>query len=194
MIIYQQLVGLTFRAPTQAARLILSFRWPREALFLALMLTAVLNSLILELADILMPTAGVSVMEQVPALAYAGAVFGLHLCSTLVMTWTGRWIGGQGGFFDILAVTIWLNVVQIALLVAVVLLHLVMPLAASLVALVTNFVMLAIFLVFIKEAHKFTSIWRSIGTVVMSAIVVVLLLTLLLGAQAPALLGLPDHV
>ncbi|XHE56773.1 YIP1 family protein [Phaeobacter sp. BS34] len=110
------------------------------------------------------------------------------------MTWTGRWIGGQARFVDILAVNVWLNAVQIVLLAAVILLHLVLPLAASLIALVANFVMLAIFLLFIKEAHQFTSVWRAIGSVLMSAILIVFLLSLLLGAHAPALLGLPDHV
>ncbi|MFS4583335.1 YIP1 family protein [Phaeobacter sp. C3_T13_0] len=193
MIPYQTLASLTFSAPTAAARVLLSVDWPRQALVLALLLTAVVNTLVLQIADLILPS-GNGILSGIPPLPYAGAVFGLHLCVTVLLTWTGRWIGGQGDFISILAVNVWLNSVQIALLVAVMLLHLVVPLAASLIALVANFVMLAIFLLFIKEAHQFTSIWRAIGSVLMSAIVIVFLLSLLLGAQAPALLGLPDHV
>ncbi|KXF91891.1 YIP1 family protein [Phaeobacter inhibens] len=193
MIPYQTLASLTFSAPTAAARVLLSVDWPRQALVLALLLTAVLNTLMLEVADAMLPSDG-SLLPSMSPLPYAGAVFALHLGITALLTWTGRWIGGQARFVDILAVNIWLNAVQIVLLAAVILLHLVLPLAASLIALVANFVMLAIFLLFIKEAHQFTSVWRAIGSVLMSAILIVFLLSLLLGAYAPALLGLPDHV
>ncbi|AUR11600.1 Yip1 domain protein [Phaeobacter inhibens] len=193
MIPYQTLASLTFSAPTAAARLLLSVDWPRQALVLALLLTAVLNTLMLEVADAMLPSDG-SLLPSMSPLPYAGAVFALHLGITALLTWTGRWIGGQARFVDILAVNVWLNAVQIVLLAAVILLHLVLPLAASLIALVANFVMLAIFLLFIKEAHQFTSVWRAIGSVLMSAILIVFLLSLLLGAHAPALLGLPDHV
>ncbi|MEK0163479.1 YIP1 family protein [Phaeobacter sp. JH20_36] len=193
MIPYQSLAGLTFSAPTAAARVLLSVDWPRRVLVLALLLTAVVNTMILQLADLILP-GNIAVLAAIQPLYYAGAVFALHLAVTALLTWTGRWIGGKAEFSDILAVNVWLNAVQIALLVAVMLLHLVLPLAASLIALLANFMMLAIFLLFIKEAHQFTSIWRAIGSVLMSAVLIVILLSLLLGAQAPALLGLPDHV
>lgn len=193
MVPFQTLVGLTFQAPTEAARQILSVNWPREALWLGLALTAVVNTLVLRVADAMSP-AQTGLTSAIPAVAYAGAVFGLHAATCALMTWTGRWLGGKARFSDLLALTVWLNALQIGLLVAVILLHGILPLAASLIALLTNFAMLAIFMLFIKEAHQFASIWRAIGTVFMSALIVLFLLTFLVGAQAPEILGLPDHV
>ncbi|WP_293577487.1 YIP1 family protein [Phaeobacter sp.] len=190
---YQTLLAMTFQSPRAAARSILDMNWPREALLLALALTSVVNTLLLVLSELLLPAVGGAAFGM-PSLLYAGAAFGLHLGTCVLLTWTGRWIGGQGGFAGILALTVWLNALQIGLFAVVMVLHLILPLAASLLAMLSNFVMLAIFVMFIQEAHKFSSIWRAIGALMMSAILVALLISFLLGSQAPGLLGLPDHV
>ncbi|XHE56246.1 hypothetical protein L0Z66_06430 [Phaeobacter sp. BS34] len=70
MIPYQTLASLTFSAPTAAARVLLSVDWPRQALVLALLLTAVLNTLMLEVADAMLPSDG-SLLPSMSPLPYA---------------------------------------------------------------------------------------------------------------------------
>lgn len=185
---------LTVKAPREAARRILAQEWPREALWTAFLLSVVLNTCVYTLQQVLFPLPPEVLLPRFSPGAYFGAVLVLQLAFIAMLATAGRWLGGQGNLAALLAVITWLQLLQAALNGAVIGLFLILPAFAALLNIAVNILVFFILLHFVNEAHRFGSIWRALGVVMMASLILVFALIFLAGLIGPANLGLPEHV
>lgn len=184
----------TIRSPQEAADRILARAWPREALWTAFLLSVVLNSCVYALQQILFPLPPELLLPRFSPGAYFAIVLALQASFIAVLSSTGRWLGGQGSFAELLALVTWLQLIQAGLNAAIIGMFLLLPGLAALINVAANILVFFILLNFVKAAHGFETIWRSLGVVLMASLILVFTLLFLLGLVGPANLGLPDHV
>ncbi|MGR3759399.1 YIP1 family protein [Roseobacteraceae bacterium NS-SX3] len=188
------LAVMTVTAPAQAARSILARSWPREVLWGGLLLSIVLNAMIYTLQQWLFPLPEGTVIPQLAPGAYFAAMLVLQVAFIAMLTISGRWLGGQGVLADLLAVLVWLQLLQAAAQGAVTVLFFVAPALAALANLAVNIFAFFILLHFINEAHRLGSIWRALGVLLMSSLAILFAIIFLLGLIGPDTLGLPNNV
>jgi len=190
----QPLVTMTLTAPAQAARAILSVQWPREVLWTSLVLAISLNALIYSVQELLFPLPSAVVFPRFSPLSYFAAMLMMQVVFIYALFVSGRWLGGQGRVEHLLAVVVWLQLLQVALQLAMTVLFLIAPVLAGLVNLAATLFGLFIFVNFINEAHRLGSIWRAFGVMIMASITIALALSFLLGLVGPSFLGIPANV
>ena len=139
---FKALLRTTMTNPRQAGHEVIAMRFPLQGLWIALMLMAVLLSLMVSAifhAAPLPPDEVGNLIRMSPAyhspLIFALINWGQAVISVFVLYWIGRSLGGQGQLADMLAVMIWLQVVSLLLAVALFAIGLVLPLAAGLMML-----------------------------------------------------------
>ncbi|WP_370302496.1 YIP1 family protein [Pseudooceanicola sp.] len=181
-----RLAVLTVRDPAEAARQILDLNLPRQALWLALLLMAVLQSLIFALSDLMTPGP-----TPFPALFGSPIRFMIVSALMLVLTvyaifWAGRALRGSGALEDVMALVVWLQALRVAVQLAGLLLSMVIPLLAVLLLLAASVLGIYILLHFINQAHRLDSIARAVGVLAVALVGLLFGLSLLL-----ALLGVP---
>jgi len=190
----QPLLAMTLTAPAQAARIILSIRWPKQALWTGLMLVIALNALIYSLHELLFPLPSDVLYPHFSPLSYFAVMLTLQVVFIYALFATGRWLGGQGNVDDLLALVVWLQLLQVAWQMALTLLFLVAPIMAGLLNLAASLFGFYIFVHFINQAHQLGSIWRAFGVLLMAIIAIALALSFFLGLAGPSLLGLSANV
>ncbi|TMM54598.1 Yip1 family protein [Sulfitobacter sabulilitoris] len=191
-----QLALLTLRDPKAAAADIMAWDLPRDALWTALALVAAINTLIFGLSDLLVP---VPTPSAVPAIFSSPLVFYVIVAGGLVVTahalfWTGRALGGQGEFGDLLALLIWLQALRAAAQAAVLLAMLVMPGLAVILVFAASIAAMWILVNFISAGLHLNSIPRAITVLVAAILALVLGLSLILSMIGATTLGLPANV
>ncbi|WP_270918203.1 YIP1 family protein [Parasedimentitalea psychrophila] len=190
----QPLVMMTLTSPAQAARSILSVPWPRQLLWSAMVLAIALNAIIYSAQEILFPLPSEVVFPRLSPLGYFAVVLVLQVVFVFALQASGRWLGGQGKFDELLAVVVWLQLLQVALQLAMTVLFLVAPSLAGILNLAATLFGLFIFSRFINEVHQLQSIWRAFGALLMASIIIALALSFLLGLVGPSFLGLSANV
>ncbi|NSY38838.1 YIP1 family protein [Leisingera sp. ANG59] len=185
---------LTLKSPRDAAQQILARDWPREALWTAFLLSVVLNTFVYTLQKILFPLPPEVLLPRFTPGVYFAMVLALQLCFIAMLSSTGRWLGGQGNLPALLALVTWLQLLQAGLNGAIVVVFLVMPSLAALLNIAANIVVFFILLHFVNAAHRFGSVWRSLGVVLMASMILVFALLFIVGLIGPANLGLPENV
>ncbi|OED47731.1 hypothetical protein AB838_13940 [Rhodobacteraceae bacterium (ex Bugula neritina AB1)] len=185
---------LTLKSPRDAAQHILAQQWPREALWTGFLLSVVLNTCVYTAQKILFPLPPEVLLPRFAPGAYFAIVLVLQLCFIAMLSTSGRWLGGQGSLPSMLALVTWLQLLQAALNGAIVLAFLVMPTLAALLNIAANIIVFFILLHFVNAAHRFSSVWRSLGVVLMASLILVFALLFIVGLIGPANLGLPDNV
>ncbi|WP_424977500.1 YIP1 family protein [Leisingera sp. S232] len=185
---------LTIKSPRDAAQHILAQQWPREALWTGFLLSVVLNTCVYTAQKILFPLPPEVLLPRFAPGAYFAIVLVLQLCFIAMLSTSGRWLGGQGSLPSMLALVTWLQLLQAALNGAIVLAFLVMPTLAALLNIAANIIVFFILLHFVNAAHRFSSVWRSLGVVLMASLILVFALLFIVGLIGPANLGLPDNV
>lgn len=163
---------MTLTDPAQAARHLLALRPGREVLWLAFFLAVVLNGLVQVGIDQLVPVPeGVPVPPPDPVVMNLFLSAGTMLMGIVAFFLIGRFLGGVAQFVDIMILSVWLQFLQTAALTVTLLVSLVVPFLMALFLLATVIVSLYVTLHFINEAHKFGSILKSFGVIVLSALV-----------------------
>jgi hypothetical protein len=190
----KDLVILSLRDPAEAARQVIAFDLPRDVLWTALALMAVLNTLLYSATTALVP--GPSPMPAIfqTPLAYLLFMGGGLVLVSVALYWTGRSFGGTGSLNDILAVIIWLQFLRVLVQVVSIVLLLTLPLLAALLTLVVAIVGLWIFVHFIDQAHRFGSPLKSVGVIVASFIGMVMGLSIVLALVGGGILGGAQNV
>lgn len=190
----RNLAVLTVRDPASAARLVMATNLPREALWTALALAVVLNTLIYSLSDMISPTQSpFPPLFQVPAFYLAVIGFGL-VASIYAMHWIGRMMGGQGTLDDIMSLIVWLQFMRIAVQTVALFLTLSLPLLAVLLGLVASLMGLFITLHFVDQAHRFQSLGRAAFVLIGSAIAVVVFVSIVMTLVGATFLGSESYV
>jgi len=184
----------TLTEPRAAGARVIAMGWPPQILWLTLGLIAVAMSLavsgILQTAPL--PEGEMGEMLRLnPAyrapLLFALMQWGQAVISVFVLTWIGRAFGGEARVEDMLAVTIWLQLVAVVLVIGVVVITVLLPPigAFALLAFVawSIFIMLAM----IDAAHRFDNFAKALGVFVVAIVALAVgsaMLAALIGAAA----------
>lgn len=166
------LAVMTLTNPAEAARHLLAFRPGREVLWLGFFLAVVLNGLVQFGLDYLMPVPdGFEAPPPEPifmGLVRSGALILFSIAAFLL---AGRLLGGVASFTEIMTLTIWLQYLQITAMFITLVLAIAMPFLMVLFLFATAIVSLYVTLHFLNEAHKFGTLWKSFGVIVLSALI-----------------------
>lgn len=185
---------LSLRMPSTAARLLLSQNWPKDAIWIGLALAAILNALAYGVMTLLFPLPPELAMLRFSPVAYAALSAGLIAGVSAAVTFCGRFISGQGRFSDLLLVMVWLQAIRVGIQLPLIVITVLSPGLGGLFSLVANLYLFYVLLHFVKEAHRFGSLWRAFGVLLMASLLALFSLTFLLGLLGPDNLGLPAYV
>ena len=92
-----------------------------------MVLAIALNAIIYSVQEILFPLPSEVVFPRLSPLGYFAVVLVLQVVFVYALQASGRWLGGRGKFDELLAVVVWLQLLQVALQLAMTLLFLVAP-------------------------------------------------------------------
>jgi len=174
MINLTQLAVDTLRDPRDAARRIIDLHIDRQTLYLALIAVAAVNTLLASTPVVLIPGSVDDIaQEAIPMLALLqrplalfAIIAGGLLITVHALVWAGRALGGHGEFTDMLALLVWLQALRAAAQAVVLVLSLIAPTIAGLVALVVVVAAFWLLLHFISAALRFNSLLRALGLLV----------------------------
>lgn len=185
----------TLKDPQSTAEHILTWRLPRNVLWMALALVAVINTIIFTLSNILVPTPSpLGPMMNNPAIFFMIVAGGLVL-TVCALFWTGRMLGAENASFDdLLTLMIWLQALRAAAQAAVLVLMFVSSALAMLLVLAAGIAALWLLVHFINVALRLQSMSRSIMVLIASTLAVVLGLSLFLSMIGVTALGIPANV
>ncbi|MEX0309414.1 MAG: Yip1 family protein [Tateyamaria sp.] len=164
----------TLRDPKAVAHRIIGWHLDRQTLYVALFAVAAINTLLASAPIVLVPgSIDPEAQAAIPMLALLErpfALFAIIAGGLLLMVhglvWAGRAMGGEGDFTDMLAVLTWLQALRAAAQALVLVLSLVFPAVAGLVALVVAGVAFWLLLHFISAALRFDSLFRAFGLLI----------------------------
>ncbi len=184
----------TLFSPRAAADRIMALGLPRDWLWMALALMSVLNGIVYSLSLSMGPERDPQAAQMIPPVFQSPALFTLFLFGALVitvmtLTWIGRRLGGAGQISQVLAVIVWMQVLRLAVQLALLVLMLALPLAGLALVMIASVWGLIILVVFIDRAHGFESIFKSIAVLVLAVLAMVVGLSAILSVLAAAVMG-----
>lgn len=177
----------TLRAPADSAERLLGDPIPREALWTALALVAVLSVLLVG------TLAALTGAEMVAPFGLQPGLYAVLLCGNLIvfaiaLHYVGHFMGGAGTFDGALTVVIWLQFVLFCLQVVHAFFALVAPLLGGLFALVATVLVLWVLANFANVLHRFNSLGKAAVMIVLAFLGIGLGLSMILsliGVTAP---------
>ena len=187
------LVVLSLRDPRKAAEQIIGWQLSREALWTALALAAAVNTLIFSVSVVLQPSAAMPAFFTSP-LAMFVLLAGVLVVTTHGLYWTGRALGGTGDFGDMLSLVVFLQVLRIMAQIVIFVVMFVAPGLSLMLSLATGIIGVWILVNFIAAAHRFSSMGRAIGTLLIAMAAIVLGLSFLLSIVGIAAQGVVPNV
>ena len=155
------------------------FNFPREALWTALILVGVLNTILFTITNIVVPTPSPLPAAINNPVVILMIVTGGLLLSALALFWAGRALGGTGALRDILLLMIWLQALRVLVQLVTLLLLFIAPIFAVVFVMGANLLSIWILAHFVNAAHKLDSLVRSAGVLVASIVGLSLILSLL---------------
>ena len=179
--------------PRSVAEALFALAFEREHLWMALVAFSALNAVFFGLPFLIDPVAAQGLppfMQQPVIFAFISfasttiTVFGLH--------WTGQALGGDGRLDHMLAVMVWLQLLQVVLQAVVFAFAFIMPTIAGLVGLIAMPLGLWICVNFVDCVHGFESLIKAFAVMVLWVVGLILGLSMilaLLGVTAGGLAG-----
>lgn len=162
----------TVTTPSEAARRLLSMNPGREVLWLAFFLAVVLNCLVQSGSGLLVATPdGGSASESIAL--FLAQTSGFMLLSIMALLFVGRVLGGVATFNDIMILMVWLQFLQVAASFITLILAIALPILMVMFVIAVFGLSLYVTIHFLNEAHKFQSLWKSFGVILLSALVAV---------------------
>lgn len=177
---WQGLVVQSVTNPKEAAERVLSWRLEPAVLWQGLALVAIVNAILSTLSNLIAP-----MPDALSGLMFSPLVFAVIVAAGLVgtvfvLTWIGGVLGGTGGFNDMMALLIWLQVLRALAQVVLLVLLMAMPVLATFFVLFVTVATLWIFINFVQVGLGLRSIGQAIAVVIAAAAGLVLGLSLLL--------------
>lgn len=174
---FKQLFRLTLTDPRGAGQQVIALQLPVQALWMALILTSVLLSLMVSAVFHATPLPQDEVgqlIQMSPAyqspLLFAVINWGQAVISVFVLHWIGRALGGQGELADMLAVMIWLQIVSLTLAVGLFLASLLLPILGALAMLLALFWGLWATIALVDAANRFDNMAKAFGTCLLAVV------------------------
>jgi hypothetical protein len=162
------LARLTVQSPRLGAQAVMRLPLPGNARWAAMLLLAVMSALLMQGMTYVLPPVGPNgePVEPVGPFFWAGMVAGGMVLTTVLVHRIGKWRGGTGRFDDALILVVWLQFIQMLLVVVQLVLLFVLPPAATLVEVLAVALFLWLLTNFVAELHGF----RSLGLVFLGVI------------------------
>ena len=177
--------------PTNAARKVLSMGFPRDAMWSALALVAVLNVIMLTLLQLFSP-ARVAFEDQVLSLspfAYAAIIGVFLVVFVFAIFQIGKMFGGTGTLETTLAIVVWFQSISLTLEAVQLVLVLISPAIASIFGLLSLGALIWCFVNFVNVLHSFENLGKSVFTIVLALIGTALVAGILLTVLGVAPVG-----
>ena len=160
----------TLTDPRQGGRDVIALNLPTQGLWIALMLMAVILSLLVSGLFYVPPIPDDDLGQMIrssPAfqspLLFALINWGQSVVTVYVLHFVSRMVGGEGEVRDMLSVMIWLQVMTLVLAVTFSLVSLVIPAIGALCMLLAFFWGLWAIVAFVDAASDFDSMFRALG-------------------------------
>lgn len=170
----RELALLSVRDPAEAARQILAQRLSRDILWIAFFLAVVLNALVQQGFSVLYPLIDAQVQPVFqPVWRMLAMSGGLLFMNIVAFSFIGRLIGGKGRFEGVMALMVWLQLLQAAIHAGVFAAVLLLPFLLTPLLVGVWVVSLYITLHFINQAHQFNSLGKSFLVIVLFGLAVV---------------------
>jgi len=183
---FTALLRTTVTDPRQAGAQVIAMNWPLQGLWIALMLVAVLLSL---LVSALLQVAGLpddemgNLLRMSPAyrapLLFALINWAQAVISVVMLHWVGRMLGGRGDLADMLAVMIWLQIVSLVLAISLFAVALILPMIGGLMVLIAFFWGIWATIGLVDAAGRFDNMFRAAGVCAVSVVAVSIVMTVL---------------
>ncbi len=186
---FRDLTILSVTSPGQAGRVLVQLNLPRQTLWMALILAAVLNTILTALSGLLVPSSGALPPIMDVPFAYLGFVLGGLVIFIYAVYLTGRAMGGQGSAEDVMIMMVWLQVLRLIVQAAAIVLLLTVPVLAALALFAAALYGIYILLHFVNEAHRLNSIGRAAGVLIASVVAMVLGLSMLISLFGAPFIG-----
>ena len=179
---FKELVALTVFRPAEAIGQIVAMQLPTRISWPVLMLGVMLSTLAIFSRALLNP------VELLPGVQFLDVVtpFGLFVTMTIVaaataalLTMAGRQLGGQGSFAMVLSYVAWLQVMRAVVEFAGLILSLVSIELAIIGINLAGLYAVWIILHFQKVAHGFENMGRAFGSLILSFVGILLVISLL---------------
>lgn len=173
----KHLLRITITDPRQAGREVIALGLPLQGLWMALMLMAILLSLMVSgvfHGVPLPPGAMGDAIRLSPAyhspLIFAVINWGQAVISVFVLHWIGRMFGGQGTLRDMLAVMIWLQFVSLLLAAGLFLAGLIVPIAGGVLTLLALGWGLWATVALVDAANRFDNMFKAVGVCLVAVV------------------------
>jgi hypothetical protein len=153
--------------PSDSARKVIAMDLPREALWTALALVAVLNVILIAATQILSPVHG-AMQQQAFALSPFGlaAIIGIFFVLFVFGTfYAGQMMGGSGTLAGSLAIIVWFQSISLTLEAIQLLLVLVSPMIAALYGLLSMGALIWCFMNFVNVLHDFKNLGKALAVI-----------------------------
>lgn len=183
----------TLQSPRSAAQKIMNLWLSRDILWTALILVAVLNSIIF----------GVSLLaedvSQLPGFMRNPVTFFFIIAGVQVMSvhgfyWAGRAIGGKGDLGELLSLLVWVQALQMAAQLVLFVASIISPGIGQLLSLLVSVMALWITVNFITEALRLPTLLHGVGVIVLAAVGVAFGLMILIGLIGMGTIGVSPNV
>ncbi|MCY4150754.1 MAG: Yip1 family protein [Aestuariivita sp.] len=178
------------KEPAAAARRLLSMDLEQSTLWTALLLMAVLNTLIQQVSNLFIdiPTPLLRLFDV--AIIYFLFVAGGLILIVFAVFWTGRIFGGRGSLEDIMVVIVWLQFLRVLVQASALILLLTIPFVSFLFVIGATMIGCWIFVHFVNEAHEFDNLGKSAVVLIAAFAGMLVGLSLLLSLVGFGSLGL----
>lgn len=176
------LARLTVQSPREGAQAVMRLPLPGNAKWVALLLLAVISAILMQVMAILLPpvTPDGTPVTPVGPFFWTGMVAGGMVLTTVLVYRIGKWRGGVGRFEDALILVVWLQFIQLLLVMVQLVLLFILPPLATLVEVVAVALFLWLLTNFVAELHRFRSLGLVFLGVILTFVAAVLVMSVLL--------------
>jgi len=183
----------TLQSPRSAAQKIMNLFLGRDVLWTALILVAVLNSIIFAVSILTEDVSQLPSFMRNP-ISFFFIIAGVQVMSVHGFYWAGRAIGGQGDLGELLSLLVWLQALQMAAQAVLLVVTMVAPTIGQLLSLGISGMALWITVNFITEALRLPTLLHGVGVIVLAAIGVAFGLMMLIGLIGMGAMGISPNV
>ncbi len=185
---FKTLLKATLVDPREGGKGVIALNLPMQGLWMALMLMAVILSLLLsgliQLAPLPDDEAG-QILRMSPAysspIMFAVINWGQSVITVFVLYWISQMLGGQGELRDMLTVMIWLQVVSLVLAFALSVVTLLLPSIGAFFMLLAFFWGLWAMVGLVDAASGFDNLFKAFGVCLAALLVFTIGMTLFSG-------------
>ena len=174
---FKDLVRQTLFQPGDAARQLIEFSLPRQWLWMAIALVSVLGSILFS-ASLQMSPPDAQSAALIPSALRSPILFTVLLFAGFVvfsatLFYVGRWMGGTAeAIDDIFAPLVWFQILRLVVQAIVLLLSFVAPGLVSIIVVVVFVWETYILVCFVDAAHRFGSVLKAAGAVILSTLLI----------------------